>query len=389
MRRLENADEDKFWEAWVKDDLIFCYRYGKIGSQGHLKLKKFKTKAEAEAELEEKLAEKLEEGFEEPGAEDAEEEAEESADESEDSEEASDDDEKEDSEEASGDEGDDEKEETSDSDEDESEDEESEGSKDESEDEDEDEDEDEESEDEESEDEDSEDEDSEDEDSEDEDDAPRKRGRATAPIVVEEAPAKPSLPVRVKARTATKENAEAAAKALDALRAAVGGRSWKMSRLARRARHALERLGGADLAKHDAVAKALDAVTALVIAPKKRLSLEDAMTVLWVVDAATFARTVARWRAKMLDSPATAAIGVLSSTFEAIPDQEVAVHVATALVNRRLSEGAFRSWFGRIRPFLDEAMGQKRGGTKAFLAALKPGNDAVVKARVAIAEVAT
>ena len=207
--------------------------------------------------------------------------------------------------------------------------------------------------------------------------------------VVEEAPAKPSLPARVKARAATKENADAAAKALDALRAAVGGRSWKMSRLARRARHALERLGGADLAKHDAVAKALDAVTALVIAPKKRLSLEDAMTVLWVVDAATFARTVARWKAKMLDSPAKAAIGVLSSTFEAIPDQEVAVHVATALVNRRLSEDAFRSWFGRIRPFLDEAIGQKRGATKAFLASLKPGNDAVVKARVAIAEVAT
>jgi predicted DNA-binding WGR domain protein len=372
MRRLENADEEKFWEAWVKDDLIFCYRYGKIGSQGHLKLKKFKTKAEAEAELEEKLAEKLEEGFEEPGAEDAEEDAEEAAEESEDSEEASDDEEKEESEEASDDEeADDEKEETSDSDEGEEADEDSD----------------------ETEDEDSEDEndseDDDDDDGEDEDDAPRKRGRATAPIVVEEAPAKPSLPTRVKARAATKENVDAAAKALDALRAAVGGRSWKMSRLARRARHALERLGGADLAKHDAVAKALDAVTALVIAPKKRLALEDAMTVLWVVDAATFARTVARWRAKMLDSPATAAIGVLSSTFEAIPNQEVAVHVATALVNRRLSEGAFRSWFGRIRPFLDEAMGQKRGGTKAFLAALKPGNDAVVKARVAIAEVAT
>ena len=70
MRRLENEDEEKFWEAWIKDDLIFCYRYGKIGSAGHTKLKKFKTQAEAEAELEAKLAEKLEEGFTEPGAED-------------------------------------------------------------------------------------------------------------------------------------------------------------------------------------------------------------------------------------------------------------------------------------------------------------------------------
>lgn len=49
MRRLENADEEKFWEAFVKDALIFCYRYGKIGSSGHLKIKKFAPRAEAEA----------------------------------------------------------------------------------------------------------------------------------------------------------------------------------------------------------------------------------------------------------------------------------------------------------------------------------------------------
>ena len=32
VRRLENEDEEKFWEAWIKDDLIFCYKFGKIGS---------------------------------------------------------------------------------------------------------------------------------------------------------------------------------------------------------------------------------------------------------------------------------------------------------------------------------------------------------------------
>lgn len=63
IRRLEHQREEKYWEAWIKDELIFCYRYGKLGSPGHTKLKKFKTGAEAAAELEEKLKEKLREGF--------------------------------------------------------------------------------------------------------------------------------------------------------------------------------------------------------------------------------------------------------------------------------------------------------------------------------------
>jgi hypothetical protein len=187
----------------------------------------------------------------------------------------------------------------------------------------------------------------------------------------------------VKPRTPTPEAIDAAAKALDALRAAVGGRSGKVARLARGARHALERLGGADVAKYEAVSSALDAVTALVIAPKKRLPLEDALTVLWVVDAATYARTVTHWRAKMLDSPASAAIGILSATFETIPDPEVAVHVAAALANRRLPADAFRRWFGRLRPFLTEALAKQAGGLDAFRAALKAGSDAVLQQRVA------
>jgi len=62
MRRLENADEEKFWEAWVKD-AVFYFRFGKIGSPGQTKLKRFKTTAEAEAELKKKLDEKLTQGF--------------------------------------------------------------------------------------------------------------------------------------------------------------------------------------------------------------------------------------------------------------------------------------------------------------------------------------
>jgi predicted DNA-binding WGR domain protein len=63
MRRLENSSEQKFWEAWVKDDVFFCWRFGKLGASGHTKLKKFGSKNLADAELEARLGEKLHEGY--------------------------------------------------------------------------------------------------------------------------------------------------------------------------------------------------------------------------------------------------------------------------------------------------------------------------------------
>jgi len=371
MRRLENEDEEKFWEAWIKDDLIFVYRYGKIGSPGHTKLKKLKTRAEAEAELEARVAEKLAEGFADPNAEEAAEDAAEGEDEesaqSEPDDAADEDDGGED----------DAGEDAGDSDEDA--DEALEGADDE----------DDEEADEDEEDEEDEEAEEEDEEAEEEDEkeppAPRAGRRATAPAVVDAPPPKPSLPARVRPSTPTPERLEAAIQALDALRAAAaaGARSWKLARLARRARHALERLGGTPIAEHAGLEQALDAATSLVLAPTKRLPLEDALTVLWVVDVATYARVVARWRAKMLDAPVTPAIGVLSAVFEHVPDPEVAVHVGAALVNRRLPPDAFQHWLSRIKPFLAASIATTSGGWDAFRAALKPGKDALLRARVA------
>ncbi|HEX4513462.1 MAG TPA: WGR domain-containing protein, partial [Polyangiaceae bacterium] len=65
MRRLEHEDEEKFWEAWIKDDAIFCYRFGKIGTTGQTRIKRHATRAEADADLEENIQRKLKEGFEE------------------------------------------------------------------------------------------------------------------------------------------------------------------------------------------------------------------------------------------------------------------------------------------------------------------------------------
>jgi predicted DNA-binding WGR domain protein len=376
MRRLENEDEEKFWEAWIKDDLIFCYRYGKIGSSGHTKLKKFRTRAEAEAELEETLAKKLEEGFEEPGTDDTDDDATDDTDDDAtddtDHDDATDDDATDDTDhdDATDDETDDTDHDdaTDDTDHDETDDETKETN------------------DETKETNETDETDETDHDETDDDETlPRNRRRGRPLVVVEPHPI-PSLPARIKRANAsapTPERRDGAVRALEQLRVATaaGSRSWRLARLARRARHALEAFGGAPLATHEAVARALDVVTEAVIAPTKRLPLEDALTMLWVVDVATYARIVARWRARMLDSAVTPSIGVLFAALENIPDQELAVHVGTALVNRRLSPAAFHHWFARLKPFLVEAL-KTTGGLDTFRAALRPGNDAILKARV-------
>jgi hypothetical protein len=163
----------------------------------------------------------------------------------------------------------------------------------------------------------------------------------------------------------------------------VGGRSWKVGRLARRARGALERVAGVDVAKHPRLSAALDAAMALVLAPKKkRLPLDDALSLLWLTDAATFARTVRAWRARVLDGPAASSIGVLATTIDGVPDPEVAIWVARVLVNRDLPRDAWRRWFDKLRPFLDEALATKGKAVDEFVGSLKVGGDEALRARV-------
>ena len=59
-RYLESGD--KFWEVFV-DGKSVKTRFGKIGSQGQMRLKEFKSAADAEADLEGQLAKKVKEGF--------------------------------------------------------------------------------------------------------------------------------------------------------------------------------------------------------------------------------------------------------------------------------------------------------------------------------------
>jgi predicted DNA-binding WGR domain protein len=290
IRRLEHQDEAKFWEAWVKDDLVYCYRYGKLGSSGHTKIKKFKSRADAEAEVEARLAEKLREGFVEVG-EAAAREASRAVDE------------------------------------------------------------------------------------------PRK-----APPRAVRAPVAPApLAPRYERVEVSPDALAAAARALEELVASVGGRSWQVARKARLARRALARLGGLDPAEH--ALAAFERAMALVLAPKRGLPLEHALGLCWSIDAASYARVVASWRAKMLDSKAADAIAVLAAAFDAVDDRETAIHAGSALVDRRSPDEVWKRRFDAVKPSLSFALEARGSSLGAFLDALRV-RDPMVERRIAAARAA-
>ena len=316
MRRLEHEDEEKFWEAWIKDETIFCFRFGKIGTTGQTRIKRHPTREAAEADLEENIQRKLKEGFEEK-SEDAEEEEEEAAEE-------------------------------------------------------------------ESEEEDQQEEDEEDEEEEDEEEEapkPKKKAHVVAAPAPPPEPSKPKLPARTRARAnaIAPEQLSAAKNALEALHAGLGGRSWKVRKLARRARQSLERVAGVDPSKHG-FGDAFDALMNDVTAPKKRLPLELATRLLLELDPAVFVRAVKQWKGAA--GPAKDAIGVLQASVAAIDDADVALHVGAAFAERRLDAPSWRKRFTHVKPALEEAL-KKKGSTLAkYLKSLDTGEDAVLASHV-------
>ena len=323
MRRLEHEDEEKFWEAWIKDDNVFCYRFGKIGTQGQTRIKRHASHAEAEADLEDNVQRKLKEGFEEKSedaAEEGEEDGEEAADEIEDEE-----------------------------------------------------------------DEDEEDEDEEDEDEEDEDeDAPKKKRAPAKPAAHAAPPAEPSKPklptrARAKAHDIAPEQISAARNALEALRASLGKRSWKVRRLARRARQSLERVAGIDPAKHG-FGDSFDALMHEVTAEKKRLPLELATGLLLELDPSVFVRTVKKW--KGAPGPAAPTIEALVASVDAIHDADVALHTGAALADRALDAPSWRKRFQHVKPALEDSL-KKSGSTLAkYLKSIDASDDDVLASRV-------
>jgi len=404
MRRLENADEEKFWEAWIKNDLIFCYRFGKLDSSGHTKIKKFATREEAEAALEEALQAKLDEGYEEQTqaaaaeeeeeketakeeeseeeeSEDEEEESEDEEEESEDEDSKEEDEEEEEEgkeEEEEGDEEEeeeDEEEEEGDKEEEEGDEEEEEGDEEEEEG---DEEEEEGDEEEEEGDEEEEEEDEEEEEGDKEEKAPKRGKKAEIaaapepekPREIEKEPIPP--PRRVAARPKAADIAKAR-EALETLRKGLGARSWKRGVLVRRARRALEGVAGIDPTKDPTLGAAFDALMASVTAAKERLSLADALVLLNQVDASAFERAASRWKGK--EGPAAPALAALHAVSQSIEDAELALYVGRLVANRAMTRAAFKKIWERVGPLAGEKL------SKA-LARVDTEEDKALKSRI-------
>ncbi|XXY47244.1 WGR domain-containing protein [Sorangium sp. So ce269] len=215
--------------------------------------------------------------------------------------------------------------------------------------------------------------------------APAASAEAAAPP-----PPKLDLPPRVRPGEATEARRKAAVHALAALAAARGRRSWALGRAVRRARRALEALGGLDPATDAALSAALDTLMARVVAPSApdRLPLVRAIELLSELDAAAFARAVRdTWRAPPATSPAAGALAVLKRQLEELGDPELGLRLGALLVDRphHGSMSAEAGWALRwkaLAPHLEAHLGRTGRSLRDYLASIDAGSDPHVAQRL-------
>ncbi|WP_437679708.1 WGR domain-containing protein [Sorangium sp. So ce131] len=204
-------------------------------------------------------------------------------------------------------------------------------------------------------------------------------------------PAKLDLPPRVRAGEATEAQRRAAAHALAALAAARGRRSWALGRAVRRARRALEGLGGLDPATDPALSAALDALMARVVAEdaSDRLPLVRALELLSELDAAAFARAVREtWKAPPAGSPAAGALALLRRQLEELGDPEIGLRLGALLLDRphhgsMSDEAGWAARWKALAPYLEAHLGPRGRSLKDYLAGLEAGGDVHLAQRIA------
>ncbi|WP_437716800.1 WGR domain-containing protein [Sorangium sp. So ce448] len=214
---------------------------------------------------------------------------------------------------------------------------------------------------------------------------------ATSGAAAPPQPPKLDLPPRVQPGEATEARRKAAVHALAAVSAARGRRSWVLGRAVRRARRALESLGGLDPATDGALAAALDALLDRVVAPnaRDRLPLVRAIELLSELDAAAFARAVRdTWKAPPATSPAAGALALLKRQLEELDDPELGLRLGALLVDRphNGSMSAEAGWARRwkaLSPHLEAHLAHRGRSLKELLASIDAGGDPHVTERVA------
>ena len=199
------------------------------------------------------------------------------------------------------------------------------------------------------------------------------------------ATAKLTLPPRVRGGKPSAAQVTAAAEALTALDARVGGRSWKVALQARRARRALRALGGVDPASHSALGALFTALMAKVVAPRgePRLPLWVAMELLSELDAAAFVRTLEQWKRAPAGAPAQASIGLLSRQAEVLGEPELALRVGSLLEERpRASGEGWEKRWSALRPHVEGHLVAGGSSLPALLRSLEAGEDSRLAERL-------
>lgn len=192
------------------------------------------------------------------------------------------------------------------------------------------------------------------------------------------------LPRRVAAATPGPEALTAAASALALLQSKLKGPSWKVTRLSRKARHALRALGGVDPAAHPALAAPFAALMAHVVGPKAegRLPVRHALGLLSQVDVAAFQRAAEMWKAAPAGSvpPGVAAARTLN-------DPELALRVTALLAERPdLRDGSEDAWTKRwtvLKPHVEAHLSGVGQSLAAFVGGVDAGGDAHLSKRLA------
>ncbi|AUX40950.1 molybdenum metabolism regulator [Sorangium cellulosum] len=220
--------------------------------------------------------------------------------------------------------------------------------------------------------------------------APAPGAQAAAPAAPAAPPAKLDLPPRVRAGEVTEAQRKTAARALEALAAARGRRSWALGRAVRRVRRALEGLCGLDPAADPALSAALDALMARVVAEgaSDRLPLVRALELLSELDAAAFARAVREtWKAPPRGSPATGALALLRRQLEELGDPEIGLRLGALLLDRphhgsMSDEAGWAARWKALAPYLEAHLARSGRSLKDYLAGLDAGNDVHLAQRI-------
>ncbi|RKH18359.1 WGR domain-containing protein [Corallococcus sp. CA047B] len=203
-------------------------------------------------------------------------------------------------------------------------------------------------------------------------------------VAVAAAPPKLVLPRRVAPAMPGPELVSAAGAALSSLQARLKGPSWKVTRLARKARHALRALGGVDPAAHPALAAPFAALMAHVVGPKAegRLPVRHALGLLSAVDVAAFQRATEMWKAAPAGSVPT---GVAAA--RTLGDPELALRVTALLAERPdLRDGSEDAWTKRwsvLKPHVEAHLGGAGSSLSAFIGGVDAGGDAHLSKRLA------